>query len=190
MMNLIKKLFSRKKDVAPPPSGYELVKVDGFDGRVLKPIGWHDRVWATGSTLVIQLAKEDVNKENSFITGFTINVVFLVRETSSQEPEDRADGYIEHYKGKTSLVSEDETFTDRALAGQPFRRRGIVVDETLELMGQKTDCRLGITTYASNTLNMFIVMTFGCPRSDWSINQEIYTTICRDIVVIGDAFGK
>ena len=190
MMKLLQTLFSRRWSFPAPPSGYEVVTVNGFDGRVLKPVGWHDRVWGTKSTLVIQLAKEDLNKGDGFVTGFTINVVFWVRENSSQEPEERADAFIEDYKRKSSLVSEDQVFIDTVFTGQPFRRHGIVVDETLESMGQRTDCRLGITTYASNALNMMIVMTFGCPRADWSTNWEIYRTICRDIVVIGKRFGR
>jgi len=172
------------------PTGFEVVQIEGFDGRVLKPEGWHHRIWGKGTTLIVQLAKEDLSKGNGFITGFTINAVFMAKKQSGIEAEQHACHYIEGYKSKCSLVSEDAPLTTTAPSGQRFCKRGIVVDEALELMGQRIPCRLGITTFWSNSSDMFAVMTFGCPRQDWEQNQRIYTTICADIVIVGDGFGK
>jgi hypothetical protein len=172
------------------PTGFEVVQIEGFDGRVLKPEGWHHKIWGKGTTLIVQLAKEDLSKENGFITGFTINAVFLVKKQSGIAAEEYARQYIEGCKSKYLMVSEDAPLTTTAPSGQRVCKCSIVADETLELMGEHIPCRLGITTFSCNSLDVFTVMTFGCPREDWEKNLTIYTTIGAHIVIMGDGFGK
>ena len=37
--------------------------------------------------------------------------------------------------------------------------------------------------------HLLVILSFGCPRVEWDANQEIYCTICRDIVLLGPKSG-
>lgn len=98
LLNRIKTFFCpvRQIEYLPfeVPAGYVIENIDGFDGRILKPIGWHFKTFGVNTPLVVQLAKEDVNLGKGFITGFTINVVFAIRQRKSMYPEDYATAYL------------------------------------------------------------------------------------------------
>lgn len=169
------------------PDGYTLEKLEGFDGKILKPIKWFSKQFVVNTTYVYQMSNEKITG-NGFKTGFTLNIIALIKQKTNLLPSEYALNYIKEYSLKGSVVSNDEQ-TIISNSNGPIVRSGFQIDEVITFNGLPIKCRLGISVYAIDSLDIMAIMTFGCPIEDWSNLESTYSTICSKIAIIGDNFG-
>jgi hypothetical protein len=163
------------------PKGFTVQKLKELHGEILKPDGWFFDTMAVPSTLVYRMSKEDPSPGQGFITGFTINIVPKI---SSREQHKKATEfakqYLEAYEKQGTMVDQDPPFHEN-----DFERYGMTFDRRMTLMGKERDCRVGVTVYGNDKLDLLVVMLFGCPREEWESNRKLYSTICKTIILVG-----
>jgi len=163
------------------PPGFTVQKLKELHGEILKPEGWFFETMAVPSALVYRISKEDPSEGKGYITGCTINIVpkISTREKHLKATE-FAKQYLQSYEKQATMVDQDPPQQEN-----DFERYSMTFDRRMALMGQERDARVGVTVFASDKLDLLVVMLFGCPREDWEANRKLYFTIRKTIILVG-----
>lgn len=169
-----------------PPAGYEVQRLPGLNGEILKPMGWYFTSNGTKNSIIYRLTREDPT--HGYLTGFTITVAPSVYKITNKKPSEYAQVVMSDYAKKT-LISTDDARTFSSGQGEA-QLLGCIVDEKISYMGKEVMCRVGVTTMAIDDIDLLAVIIFGTPVQDWKANEKIYRTVCERIILVGTNPGE
>ena len=167
----------------PVPEGYQIVRLPGVDGAILKPKGWHFHHYGMPNSYVYRITKEDSTKTNGFLTGFTITYVPAVSKLARQKPSEYASTVLQDYS-KLQIVSKGSGCTYDSGQG-PVDQQEWIVDQEVHAFGSNLVCRVGISTLAIDRIDLLVVVVFGTPQDEWTKNKVIRDTVCRKMRILG-----
>ncbi len=176
---------AEENEIQVPP-GYELQTLPGLDGRVLRPKGWYFKYEGTENSIIYRITKED--PERGYMTGFAITVAPSVFSLTKKKPSEYAQGVLAGYE-REKVISRDEVRKYPSGQGE-VEQRGYVVEQVIKYQDKEVLCRVGVSTIAIDNIDLLAVIVFGAPITEWSDNEEIYRTVCREIMLVGPNLGE
>lgn len=153
-------LFSTPKDFPSPPEGFTWKHIEEIKGAFLSPIDWYYKETRKNNTLGIFITKENIDKEGMFLTGFTVNILKNVKQSTNMAPSEFAYKFI-------STASKSKPVVKEMWSNNmgPFTAYGVRLKNEDKQLGDYITHHLVIANDSTGTVYMCI---FEAPEKAWA----------------------
>lgn len=148
------------QDLTEPPDGFEWVEAAEVKAHLLKPKDWYYKKHKQGTTQGYFITKENIDKEGSYMTGFSMNVVFDIPRKKGVTPTEFAAVYIKRASNSGKIIKEVW-----AHSMGPFNSYGVVIENHDPKDGDFNTHHLVIGNDQTGTAYIVI---FEAPTESWS----------------------
>lgn len=148
------------------PEGFVLQSLDPLGGSILRPRDWHFNQGNSHQSVTWTISKTP--PEGGYITGVKIQLVYGVKKSIGQTPEELIKSFIDS-KRQFKILSERE-----ATQQGGFTRIGL---ETEEPQAGKKDAepfRILYSCFWNNELDMAAITTSGTTKDLWEEHRETF----------------
>lgn len=165
-------------ELPPPPKGYSWVSCNETKSAFLKPVGWYFKKGKKGDTWGYFITKELIDKEGSFTTGLTVNIMPDIPRKKGMSPTEYAEAYIREGT-KYRKVVKSPWQNDMG----PFHAYGVVLHNTDNKGGDFITHELAIGNDTTGTMYQII---FEAPAASWKAAWQVGEPILQRFLIDSD----
>ena len=163
-------VFAERPDLPDPPDGFAWQWCDGIGMGFLRPNGWHFKQSMEKETHGVFITKENIDKENEFKTGLTVNVVSNTRKTTGSMPSAHAIALM-----KTAATTKETVLVE------PPSQQGRIMKFIYRLKDDKTIVHaLFLTDDREDKLYLIL---FESPIGEWDEAWKTGSVIMSKLVL-------
>lgn len=178
LLYLLASGLSHALDLPSPPDGYEWVEAEDIKGAFLKPESWYFKKLIKGNSQGYFITKEDIDKDGSFFTGVTINVILNITEKTGKSASEYAEMYIQGAASASSQIKKPWTHQMG-----PFNSYGVVLTVADPNDGDYNAHHLANSNNQTNTLYLVI---YEAPTEDWDSAWTIGEKVLGKLYINSD----
>jgi len=146
-----------------PPTEFVTQILEPTGGKIERPKDWFYTEGASSNSYLWTISKEDLAKENRYLTGVRIQLITGIKEKTGKSPEQFIQDFIENKKQQADQVLESCEPKDQGL----FTR--------ICLQTEEGPFRILYSLFWGNDdLDMAVVTTAGTPKALWEIYASTF----------------
>jgi len=155
-------------DLAAPPAGFTWQEIPELKAAFLRPSGWFFKREEQKGTLAYFITKEDIDQNGQFLTGLTINVFHLKKDSAVERGKDLIDDLAATKHGQKW-----------ARVFGSFKEFGCDYKDT-DASGTTVVHNLTVANPKTNTLYLFI---FESPEPEWTATWKVGKLIMDNLAI-------